>query len=48
MLDPDEAGQKATIEITERLITKLHIKVIDLDAEPDSLSEERIREVLGG
>lgn len=51
MLDPDEAGLKATKEITERLITELYIKVIDLQPvglEPDSLSEERIRDMLGG
>lgn len=51
MLDPDEPGIKATREIVERLIHKLYIKVIDFEAEglePDSLSEERIREMLGG
>lgn len=51
MLDPDAPGQKATREIAERLITKLYIKVIDLQEEglgPDELSEERIREVLDG
>ncbi len=48
MLDPDEAGIKATKEIVERLINKLYIKVIDLKAEglePDSLLEEKKREM---
>ncbi len=51
MLDPDEAGQKATEEITERLITKLYVKVIDLQAdgmEADSLTKKRIKELLSG
>ena len=51
MLDPDEPGQKATKETAERLITKLYVKVIDLQSEgvePDGLSEEKIREMLGG
>ena len=51
MLDPDEAGLKATRDIVEKLIDKLYIKVVDLKAEgfePDSLPEERIREMLGG
>lgn len=50
MLDPDEAGSKAAVEITERLINKLYIKIIDLQedgTEADSLAKERIRELLG-
>ncbi len=51
MLDPDEPGERATREITEKLINKLYVKVVDLQEdgmEADSLSEERIRELLGG
>lgn len=50
MLDPDEAGLRATGEITERLINKLYIKIIDLQEdgiEADSLAGKRIRELLG-
>lgn len=50
MLDPDEPGQKATREITDRLITKLYVKIIDLtdeDLEPDELSEDQLRILLG-
>jgi DNA primase len=50
MSDPDEAGLKAAQEILERLITKLYIKIIDLqsdDMEADSLTRERIIELLG-
>lgn len=51
MLDPDEAGLKATRAIADQLITKLYVKVIDLQEdglEPDGLSEEQIRELVGG
>ena len=50
MLDPDEPGIKAAREAAERLINRLYIRVIDLQEdglEPDELSEERIREMLG-
>ncbi len=50
MLDPDEAGIKATEVITEKLIRKLFIKIIDLrgeGVEADSLAREKIRELLG-
>jgi len=49
MLDPDEAGLRATTEITERLINKLYIKIVDLqgDTEADSLTKDRIKELLG-
>ena len=51
MLDPDEPGIKAAREIAERLINRLYIRVIDLTEdglEPDELSAEKIRQVLGG
>ncbi len=50
MLDPDEAGLRATKEITELLINSLYIKVFDLQEdgmEADSLPKDRIRELLG-
>ena len=48
MLDPDEPGQKATREIAQKLITKFYIKVINLELEPDELTEEGIREIFIG
>ncbi len=51
MLDPDEAGSKATREIVDRLVSQLYIRVIDLTPEglePDELSTEWIRQIVGG
>jgi len=49
MFDSDEAGGKATTEAVERLIGKVYLKVINLEegVQPDSLSKEKLKELLG-
>jgi len=48
MFDPDEAGEKVTKEVLERLIDKVYLKVIRLKIglEPDSLPKEEINNLL--
>ncbi len=49
MFDSDEAGAKATTEVVERLIDKVHVKIIRLDQEglePNRLSRKEIKKAL--
>jgi DNA primase len=48
MLDGDEAGESATGEITERLMRKLFVRVVDVpeSKQPDQLSSEEIKKLL--
>lgn len=52
MMDGDEAGRKATIDISLRLLLKSqrYVKVVMLpnSKQPDDLSSEEIRKILGG
>jgi DNA primase len=47
-LDGDEAGQKATGEITARLIKKTFVKVVNLPdgKQPDQLSTDELKQIL--
>jgi DNA primase len=49
MFDGDDAGTKCLREFYGRLRQRLYLREIRLDAgeQPDSLSEERIRKLLG-
>ena len=49
MFDSSEAGEKVSKEVLERLIDKVYLKIIRLKIglEPDSLSKEKINNLLG-
>lgn len=49
LMDGDEPGCRATREIVEQLIRRIHVRVADLPhgAQPDTLPEEAVRRLLG-
>ena len=49
MFNPDKAGERVTKEVLKRLIDKVYLKIIRLKIglEPDSLSKEKINNLLG-
>jgi hypothetical protein len=46
MLDPDDAGRRCRDDVLNRLIRKVSVRVVDLDAPPDELSERALRAAL--
>ena len=50
MLDGDEAGRKAVVEIAGRLARKVWVRVVEVPdgKQPDQLSTEELRTLLGG
>jgi DNA primase len=49
MLDGDEPGRKAAVEIADRLAHKVWVRVVDLPdgRQPDQLSTEELQALLG-
>jgi DNA primase len=48
MLDGDEAGRSAAVEIAQRLVKRLYVRIIDLadGKQPDQLTSEEIQALL--
>lgn len=47
MLDGDEPGKTASVELAGRLAHNTFVRVVDVDGQPDQLSSEQIQTLLG-